>query len=106
MASIDSVLERGTTGLERDSPGLSFSSNGNYKPKAKDPARFENNQGTIKYTAWKEQILDKFEIDREQFPTERAFMSYIFNRTEGEANDHLFPRYTRDTDNADAFTSY
>jgi hypothetical protein len=106
MASIDPVLERGSAGLGRDSPGLSFSSNSNYKPKAKDPARFENNQGTIKYTAWKEQILDKFEIDREQFPTERAFMSYIFNRTEGEANDHLFPRYTRDPDNTDPFTSY
>jgi hypothetical protein len=102
------VLERGSAGPERDSLGPSVSSQGNsnYKPKTKDPARFENNQGTIKYTAWKEQILDKFEIDREQFLTERAFMSYIFNRTEGEANDHLFPRYTRDADNANPFTTY
>jgi hypothetical protein len=50
MASIDFVHERGSAGLERNSPGLSSSSNSNYKPKAKDPARFENNQGTIKYT--------------------------------------------------------
>jgi hypothetical protein len=33
-------------------------------------------------------------------------MSYIFNRTKGEANDHLFHRYTRDTDNVNPFTSY
>jgi Zinc knuckle len=77
-----------------------------YKPKQKDPPRFDNNQGTIKYTAWKEQILDKFEIDADQFPTARAFMSYVFNRTEGEANDHLFPRYTRDEENTDPFASY
>jgi hypothetical protein len=77
-----------------------------YKPKQKDPPRFDNNQGTIKYTAWKEQILDKFEIDADQFPTARAFMSYVFNRTEGEANDHLFPRYTRDEENTDPFTLY
>ena len=33
-------------------------------------------------------------------------MSYVFNRTEGEANDYLFPRYTCDEENTDPFTSY
>jgi hypothetical protein len=33
-------------------------------------------------------------------------MLYVFNRTEGEANDHLFPRYTRDKENTNPFTLY
>jgi hypothetical protein len=33
-------------------------------------------------------------------------MSYIFSRTEGEAQEHLFPRYTRDEENQDLFATY
>lgn len=32
-------------------------------------------------------------------------MRYVFNRTEGEANKHLHPCYTRDEDNKDPFES-
>ena len=73
--------------LERESPAPSSGSqyHSNYKPKAKDPLRFDNNQGVIKYLYWKEQILDKFEVDCEQFSTDCAFMSYVFNQTEGKA---------------------
>jgi len=75
----------------------------NYKPKAKDPPRFDNNEGAIKYPAWKDQMLDKYEVDSEMFPTERAAMLYLFNRTEGDAQDHLHPRYTRDKGNTDPY---
>jgi hypothetical protein len=33
-------------------------------------------------------------------------MSYVFNCTEGEANNYLFPRYTCDKENTDPFTLY
>jgi hypothetical protein len=33
-------------------------------------------------------------------------MSYVFNCTKGEANDYLYPRYTRDKENTDPFTSH
>ena len=32
-------------------------------------------------------------------------MRYVFNRTESEANKHLYPRYTRNEDNKDPFVS-
>ena len=48
----------------------------------------------IKYLYWKEQILDKFKVDQEQFTTDCAFMFYVFNQTEGKAQEHLYPWYT------------
>jgi hypothetical protein len=39
------------------------------------------------------------------FPTERSAMLYLFNRTEGDAQDHLHPRYTRDPGNMDPYAS-
>ncbi|MGH6649450.1 hypothetical protein, partial [Aquabacterium sp.] len=83
---------------------VSAPTSSNYKPKAKDPPRF-GNDSTLKYLAWKDQILDKFEIDLGMFLTERSAMLYLFNRTEGDAQDHLHPRYTRDVGNTDPYTS-
>jgi hypothetical protein len=80
------------------------STGSNYKPKAKDPPRF-GDDSAIKYPAWKDQMLDKFEIDLGMFPTERSAMLYLFNRTEGDAQDHLHPRYTRDPGNTEPYTS-
>jgi hypothetical protein len=77
----------------------------NYKPKVKDPPRFANNDGTLKYSAWKDQILDKFEIDAASFTTEREAMLYLFGRTEGDAQDHLHPRHTRDPDNTNPYST-
>jgi hypothetical protein len=76
----------------------------NYKPKAKDPLQF-GNDSALKYPAWKDQILDKFEIDLGMFPTERTTMLYLFNRTKGDAQDYLHPRYTRDPGNTEPYTS-
>jgi hypothetical protein len=90
----------------RASPSPSTQPNYGYKPKKKDPPEFDNNDGPIQYKAWKEQILDKFEEDEPQFSTPRSYMSYVFNRTTGDANKHLFPRYTRDKKNRNPYTSY
>ena len=49
-------------------------------------------------------MLDKYEVDEEMFPTERSAMLYLFNRTEGDAQNHLHPRYTRDASNTDPYT--
>jgi hypothetical protein len=90
----------------RPSPNPSSQSGvGNYRPKQKDPPRFGNNQGDIHYEAWKDEMLDKFEEDTEQFPTERSRMRYLFNRTEADAKNHLHPRYTREPENTDPYQS-
>jgi zinc knuckle protein len=81
------------------------STGSNYKPRVKDPPRFANNDGTLKYSAWKDQILDKFEIDAASFTTEREAMLYLFGCTEGDAQDHLHPRHTRDPDNTDPYST-
>jgi hypothetical protein len=80
--------------------------NHNYKPKKKDPPHFDNNDGEIQYQAWKEQILDKFEEDAPQFSSARSYMSYLFNCTKGDAQKHLYQRYTRDKRNQNPFISY
>jgi hypothetical protein len=94
--------------VERPSVAPSSSSQGNpnYRAKARDPLRFTDNDGEIEYTAWKELVLDKFEIDQEQFLTARSLMSYVFNHTGSEAQKHLYPRYSRNANNADPYTSY
>jgi Zinc knuckle len=92
----------------RASPALSGQSNEyfNYKPKVKDPLRFSNKDGPIQYHSWKQLIRDKFIKDQRQFNTPRDYMSYIFGRTEGDAQEHLYPRYTEDEENEDPYTSY
>ena len=101
------LVER--TSVERPSVAPSGSSQGNpnYRAKARDPLRFTDNEtGEIQYPAWKELVLDKFDTDHEQFPTVRSLMSYIFNHTGGDAQKHLYPRYNRNANNADPYTSY
>jgi Zinc knuckle len=77
-----------------------------YKPKKGDVVRFRDRDGDIEYRAWKELIYDKFEKDQPLFTTLRDHMSYVFERTEGEAQKHLYPRYTRGPNNLDPFKTY
>jgi len=72
----------------------------------KKALRFADKNSPVSYEAWKEQILDKFETDGASFPTQRSRIIYVFGQTEGEAMEHLFPRYTRDPDNTDPYQSY
>jgi hypothetical protein len=77
-----------------------------YKAKEGDIAKFSDRDGNIEYCTWKEMILDKFEQDQPLFTTPRDYISYVFKRTEGKAQKHLFPRYTRGPRNVDPFKSY
>jgi hypothetical protein len=77
-----------------------------YKPKTGDVVRYEGLDGIIEYQAWKELIFDKFEKDHPMFETPRDYMSYVFKSTQGDAQRHLLPRYTRKTTNLDPFRTY
>jgi hypothetical protein len=77
-----------------------------YKPRKGDVVRFHNRDSDIEYRAWKELIYDKFEKDQPLFTTLRDYMSYVFDRTGGEAQKHLYPRYTRGPSNLDPFRTY
>jgi hypothetical protein len=86
--------------------GGSSQSNDHYKRKFKDAPVFDNNEGDITYLAWKQQVIDIFEEYPEHFPTQRSHMRYLFNRTRGTANKHLYPRYTSEEDNQNPYTTY
>jgi hypothetical protein len=77
-----------------------------YKPKIGDVVRYEGPDGIIEYQAWKELIFDKFEKDHLMFETPRDYMSYVFKSTQGDAQRHLLPRYTRKPTNLDPFRTY
>jgi hypothetical protein len=77
-----------------------------YKPKTGDVVRYEGPDGVIEYQAWKELIFDKFEKDHPMFETPRDYMSYVFKSTQGDAQRHLLPRYTRKPTNLDPFQTY
>jgi len=50
------------------------------------------------FASWKLQIQDKLEVNADHFLTERSRMAYVFNRTGGNAQAHLQPKY-EDTTN-------
>ena len=80
---------------------------GQYKPKRKDPPRFSGQKdGAVEYRAWKEQVTDKIRIDSSQFDSDWEIQSYIFGCTEGEAQQHLYPRYTSDAENDNPYLDY
>ena len=60
-----------------------------------DPERLSNGQNPT-YENWKTQIEGKFTINHDHFDTEQAKMVYLFNRTTGEAQEHLQPRFGDD----------
>lgn len=45
------------------------------------------------FEAWQIEMMDKFAVNYDHFPTERAKMYYVYNRTTGDARTHLTPRY-------------
>lgn len=51
-------------------------------------------------------MIDKFEEDQPQFTTPRSYIRYLFNRTKGDANKHLYPRYTSEESNRNPYTDY
>lgn len=57
----------------------------------------DGTQPTFEY--WQLQILGKFEVNHDHFENEAARMYYVFNRTEGDAQKHLYVRYRPGCDN-------
>ena len=74
--------------------------NPKYKAKGTEAPLFESNQATLQYPTWKLLIRDKLRIDRAQFASEQDVMAYMFGHTRGDAQKHLFPRYSGETNQA------
>ena len=47
------------------------------------------------FESWKLQMQGKFRVNADHFEDEEARMLYLFNRTTGNANKHLQPRYNK-----------
>jgi hypothetical protein len=60
--------------------------------KIPDPAKLVDNT-TPTFENWEKSILTKFQGNAHLFPTESLRMSYIWNLTGGEAQQHLSPRF-------------
>ena len=60
--------------------------------KIPDPDELDNGVEPT-FESWKLQIQDKLRVHSDSFPMEKDEMAYIFNRTKGDAQEHLKPRY-------------
>jgi hypothetical protein len=45
------------------------------------------------YDYWSVQVRGKFEVNADHFEDEKARMYYVFNYIDGDAQEHLYPRY-------------
>ena len=50
------------------------------------------------FESWKLQVTGKLRVNADHFPTADSRMTYVFSRTGGDAEKHLRPRYSRDSD--------
>ena len=74
--------------------------NPKHRAKGTEPPEFADNKGVLQYPTWKLLLRDKLRIDRAQFSSEQDVMAYVFGHTKGDAQKHLFPRYSGETDQA------
>lgn len=49
------------------------------------------------FESWKLQMQGKLQVNHDHFPTPYACMTYVFNRTGGDAQEHLLPRVAGDS---------
>jgi hypothetical protein len=71
-----------------------------------DPTPLKNNTDP-KFEHWKLEMEGKFKRNADHFKTEDDKMIYVYGRTEGEAREHLTPRYTdRSFETAQAMIDY
>jgi hypothetical protein len=68
--------------------------------KIPDPPLLNKRDQEPQFELWSTQIRDKLHINADLFQTEQARMGYVFNRTTGEAQGHLFSRYRPSAKNA------
>jgi Zinc knuckle len=84
--------------LERQRiPSMTPSPTTTKSTKIPDPERLSNGQNPT-YENWKTQIEGKFTTNHDHFATEQAKMVYLFNRTTGDAQAHLQPRFGDDVE--------
>ena len=85
--------------IERDTPDstiLSLDANPrHYSKKLPDPPPLSDGSDPT-FASWKIQVQGKFRVNADHFPDEEAKMFYLFNRTTGDAQKHLQPRYDDD----------
>ena len=85
--------------IERDTPGSPLSSPDtnprHYSKKLPDPPPLSDGIDPT-FASWKIQIQGKFRVNADHFLDEEAKMLYLFNRTTGDAQKHLQPRYDFD----------
>jgi len=68
--------------------------------KKSDPERLDDNTDPL-FSAWKKLMIAKLRENYDHFPDEESRMAYVFDRTKGESQRHLDPRYL--TDREDSF---
>lgn len=68
------------------------SSRRGYSHKLADPNRLSDGESPS-FKSWRIMILDKLEANADHFPSTVSRMAYVFNRTEGQAQQHLEPLY-------------
>src|SRR5438552_6672441 len=73
-----------------------------YSKKQPDPQPLSDGVDPT-FESWKLQIQGKFRVNADHFEGEEAKMLYLFNRTTGDAQKHLRPRY--DDESLVRFTS-
>ena len=83
-------LEQNRTTILSSSP-----SNSTHTVKIPDPELLSDGQSPT-FEQWKTKIEGKFAVNQDQFVNERARMVYLYNRTTGDAQAHLQPRFGDD----------
>ncbi len=85
--------------VERDTPlsaAYSQDTSHRHSKKLPDPTPLSDGKDPT-FLSWKLQIQGKYRSNADYFPDEEDKMLYLFNRTSGDAQRHLQPRYDEDS---------
>jgi hypothetical protein len=87
------VLEAFSERLDRIETRASTPASGPGKPlKLPDPPAFTDGKDPT-FERWRVQMQDKLRVNADHFQSMEAKKAYVFNRTGGDAQNHLLPRY-------------
>jgi Zinc knuckle len=82
--------------IERVHPARDIPEHSQYRSaKVPDPAKLGDGEDPT-YDYWQIQIVGKFKVNADHYANEDARMYYVFNCTEGNAQQYLFTRYKPD----------
>lgn len=102
LANPQPSIERSATpihGRDKGTPDSSATDQGSsqrYSKKLPDPSPLSDGKDPT-FLSWKVQIQGKFRSNADHFQEEEDKMLYLFNRTSGDAQKHLQPRYDEDS---------